>query len=92
MFQTQEERDYYTWLRCETAVIPNPLKEGLPEPFAGERRREIVNFCRLNRQKNIPLLIGAFGRLLEDHPGYVLRIYGRGDEKEKLIALAKKME
>ena len=89
VFQTQEERDYYTWLRCETAVIPNPLKEGLPEPFAGERRREIVNFCRLNRQKNIPLLIGAFGRLLKEHPDYTLRIYGRGEEKEALIARTK---
>lgn len=89
VFQTQEERDYYTWLRCETAVIPNPLKEGLPEPFAGERRREIVNFCRLNRQKNIPLLIGAFGRLLKEHPDYTLRIYGRGEEKENLMALTR---
>lgn len=89
VFQTQEERDYYTWLRCETAVIPNPLKEGLPEPFAGERRKEIVNFCRLNRQKNIPLLIGAFGRLLKEHPDYTLRIYGRGEEKEALIARTK---
>ena len=89
VFQTQEERDYYTWLRCETAVIPNPLKEGLPEPFAGERRREIVNFCRLNKQKNIPLLIGAFERLLADHPDFRLRIYGRGEEKENLIALTR---
>lgn len=89
VFQTQEERDYYTWLRCETAVIPNPLKEGLPEPFAGERRKEIVNFCRLNKQKNIPLLLGAFERLLADHPDFRLRIYGRGEEKENLIALTR---
>lgn len=87
VFQTQEECDYYTWLRCPTAVIPNPLKEGLPERFAGERRHEIVNFCRLNKQKNIPLLIDAFEMLLRDHPDYTLRIYGRGDEKDNLIAL-----
>ncbi len=89
VFQTQEERDYYTWLRCPTAVIPNPLKDGLPEPFAGERRKEIVNFCRLNRQKNIPLLLGAFERLLAEHPDFRLRIYGRGEEKEALIARTK---
>ena len=87
VFQTEEERDYYTWLRCDTAVIPNPLKEGLPEPFAGARRREIVNFCRLNKQKNIPLRLDAFGLLLRDHPEYTLRIYGRGDEKDNLIAM-----
>ena len=89
VFQTEEERAYYTWLRCESAVIPNPLKEDLPEPFVGERRREIVNFCRLNKQKNIPLLIGAFQRLLADYPDFRLRIYGRGDEKENLIALTR---
>ena len=89
VFQTREERDYYTWLGCETAVIPNPLKEDLPEPFSGLRRKEIVNFCRLNKQKNIPLLISAFEKLLREHPDYTLRIYGRGDEKENLMALTR---
>ena len=89
VFQTEEEREYYTWLRCPAAVIPNPLKEGLPEPFDGERRHEIVNFCRLNKQKNIPLLIEAFELFLREHPDYTLRVYGRGDEKENLITLTK---
>lgn len=89
VFQTEEERDYYTWLKCPTAVIPNPLKEGLPERFAGERRHEIVNFCRLNKQKNIPLLIDAFELLHREHPDYTLRIYGRGEEKDSLIAYAR---
>ena len=91
VFQTEEERAYYTRLRCETAVIPNPLKESLPEPFTGERRHEIVNFCRLNKQKNIPLLLEAFALLRKEYPDYTLRIYGRGDEKENLIHLAKEM-
>ena len=91
VFQTEEERAYYTRLRCESAVIPNPLKEDLPEPFTGQRRHEIVNFCRLNKQKNIPLLLEAFQMLLQEHPDYTLRIYGRGDEKDNLIALAKEM-
>lgn len=89
VFQTEEERAYYTGLRCGSAVIPNPLKEGLPQPFVGERRHEIVNFCRLNKQKNIPLLIDAFELLLADHPDYTLRIYGRGEEKDNLIALSR---
>lgn len=89
VFQTQEERDYYTWLKCPTAVIPNPVKEDLPAPFTGERRHEIVNFCRLNKQKNIPLLIGAFEKLLRVYPDYTLRIYGRGDEKDNLVALTR---
>ena len=91
VFQTEDERDYYTWLRCPTAVIPNPLKENLPEPFTGARRKEIVNFCRLNRQKNIPLLLEAFALLRREHPDYTLRIYGRGEERDNLIVLAKEM-
>lgn len=89
VFQTEEERDYYTWLKCPAAVIPNPLKEGLPERFTGERRHEIVNFCRLNKQKNIPLLIDAFALLHREYPDYTLRIYGRGEEKDNLIAYAR---
>lgn len=89
VFQTQDQRDYYTWLRCPSAVIPNPLKENLPEPFEGVRRKEIVNFCRLNKQKNIPLLINAFELLHREHPDYTLRIYGKGEEKENLINLTR---
>ena len=89
VFQTQDQQDYYTQLNCPKAVIPNPLKENLPAPFAGQRRKEIVNFCRLNKQKNIPLLMDAFALLQQEHPDYTLRIYGKGDEKESLIALAK---
>ena len=84
VFQTEEEREYYTRLKCKTSVIPNPIKENLPEPYDGERRHEIVNFCRLNKQKNIPLLIDAFEKLLGDYPDYTLRIYGRGEEKEHI--------
>lgn len=91
VFQTEEQKAYYTRLRCDTAVIPNPLKEGLPMPFAGERRHEIVNFCRLNKQKNIPLLLEAFSLLHKAYPNYTLRIYGRGEEKENLITLAREM-
>ncbi len=89
VFQTEDERAYYTWLKCPTAVIPNPLKEGLPQPFEGNRRKEIVNFCRLSKQKNIPLLMDAFEMLLAEYPDYTLRIYGRGEEKDHLLALAK---
>lgn len=86
VFQTEEEMAYYTKIKGEKAVIPNPLKENLPERYLGVRRHEIVNFCRLSPQKNIPLLIDAFEMLLQDHPDYTLRIYGEGSEKDNLKA------
>lgn len=84
VFQTEEEMAYYTKIKGEKAVIPNPLKENLPERYLGVRRHEIVNFCRLSSQKNIPLFFGAFEMLLQDHPDYTLRIYGEGPEKDNL--------
>lgn len=84
VFQTEEQKLYYTKLNCDTAVIPNPIKDNLPERYSGNRRHEIVNFCRLNAQKNLPLLIDAFELLLKDYPDFTLRIYGRGDERDNL--------
>lgn len=84
VFQTNEQRDYYTKIKGRKVVIPNAIKDNLPERFEGERRNEIVNFCRLSKQKNLPLLIDAYERLLEDYPDYTLRVYGKGDEKANL--------
>lgn len=61
----------------------------MPERYLGVRRHEIVNFCRLSPQKNIPLLIDAFEILLQDHPDYTLRVYGEGPEKDNLKAYIK---
>lgn len=84
VFQTEEEREYYTKLKCDSEVIPNPIKANMPERYEGERRKEVVNFCRMNAQKNLKLLIDAFELLLKDYPDYTLRIYGRGVEKDNL--------
>ena len=84
VFQTEEEREYYKKLKCDTAVIPNPIKADLPGRYEGERRKEIVNFCRMSAQKNLKLLIDAFEMLLKDYPDYTLRIYGKGPEKDSL--------
>lgn len=89
VFQTEEEMAYYTGIKGKKVVIPNPIKENLPERYLGVRRHEIVNFCRLSPQKNIPLLIDAFEILLQDHPDYTLRVYGEGPEKDNLKAYIK---
>ena len=85
VFQTDEQKDYYTKIKGKKVVIPNAIKSDLPERFEGVRRNEIVNFCRLSKQKNLPLLIDAFEMILKDYSDYTLRIYGRGDEKENLL-------
>lgn len=77
VFQTEDaKRTYPDCVSEKGRVIFNPLKEGLPQPYDGERRKTIVTFCRISAQKNLPLLLEAFRRLHGDHPDYSLRIIG----------------
>ena len=85
VFQTSEEMEYFGLrIRNKSEVIANPIMEGLPEPWEGPRRKEIVNFCRLSPQKNLKLLIDAFRELSLEAPGYRLKIYGNGAQREEL--------
>ena len=84
--QTKYVKKYYAKRKVRNiSVIPNPIKADLPEPYYGERKKEIVNFCRLNKQKNIPLLLDAFSDLYKIHPEYTLKIYGEGELKNELL-------
>ena len=84
IFQTEDEKAYFdSMITGEKAVIPNPLRSDLPAPFAGERSKRIVNFCRIDQQKNLPLLIGAFSDIHQKYPEYRLEIYGRGEGRDE---------
>lgn len=81
VLQTRDELGFYKGcLEKNAVVIHNPIKKGLPEPYQGERRPVIVNFCRISKQKNLPLLISAFRRFHEHFPAYSLEIYGNAVE------------
>lgn len=81
--QTQDAMEYFPKsIQKKSVVIMNPIKSDLPEPWTGERKKEIVNFCRLEKQKNLPLLIDAFEEFHRSHPDYTLTIYGDGKERE----------
>ena len=57
-------------------VIFNPVKSDLPEAFDGERKKRIVNFCRVSAQKNLIVLVDAFAEFHKDFPDYELDIIG----------------
>lgn len=80
IYQTYDILSFYGEGLCESeCVIRNPIKE-LPSPYFGRRNHEIVNFCRINgqkdNQKNLMLLVKAFNRLVKDYPDYTLCLYG----------------
>lgn len=79
IFQTQGAADYFPdKIKSKGIVIPNPLKDGLPEPCTGERKKTVVAVGRFNPQKNYRLLIDAFAQFSKPHPDYKLEIYGDG--------------
>ncbi len=87
--QTPDEAEYYDFLTStQKYVIPNPIRGEYPLRHEGERRKDIVNFCRLSPAKNLPLLMDAFALLAPEYPEYTLSIYGEGDLKEMLIEYA----
>lgn len=91
--QTPDAKNYFPpKVRNHTVVIPNPIKQDLPSPWKGERNNVIVNFCRLDQQKNLPLLIETFKKFHEKNSSYTLEIYGDGDEKSNLINIINSLD
>lgn len=89
VFQTEDAKKVYP--KCiskKGIVIPNPIKNNLPQPFTGQRNNNITTFCRISKQKNLPLLLEAFSRLHIDYPEYVLRIIGDAPNAEDKEVLA----
>ena len=83
--QTPDAKEYFPKkIQDKTVVIPNPIMEGLPEKYNGVRRKIIVNFCRIEPQKNLKLLIDAFIQLHKEFPEYKLNIYGDGAAKNEI--------
>lgn len=85
VFQTEGAKSFYSKkIQDKGEIIANPMKEDLPMPYSGERRKEVVTFARLEPQKNFPLLIEAFELFLKKHSDYSLSIYGNGTMEEEL--------
>lgn len=77
VFQTNDAKAAYPEnISCKGVVIPNPVKNGLPEPYSGERNNNITTFCRISRQKNLLMLVRAFAVFAKENRNYRLRIIG----------------
>ena len=83
VFQTEDAKSVYPEaVSKKGTVIFNPLKDNLPQPYHGERNKDITTFCRISNQKNLPLLVEAFSQVHSKHPEYTLRIIGDAPNEE----------
>ncbi len=92
VFQTEDARDFFSKsIAKKGIIIPNPIMEGLPDTRNQEQKPYIVNFCNLDPQKNLSLLLGAFSRIYKRYPSYRLVIYGEGGQAKDLKQLAEQL-
>lgn len=95
IFQTKDAQHFYgEKISRRSVVIPNPLLHtgDMPEmQYTGKDTKIIVTAGRLNKQKNHPLLIKAFKKVLYSHPDYKLVIYGEGPERKQDERLIKEL-
>lgn len=77
VFQSPDVRQWYRdRFGLTGTIIFNPIKPDLPNPYIGERKKKIVNFCRISSQKNLHLLVNAFDIFYQTHTDYELYIIG----------------
>lgn len=88
VFQTKDAKVFYnSKIQKRSVIIGNPLRDDLPQPYRGERNKEIVTAGRLVPLKNHKMLIESFKEIHEKHPDYKLVIYGDGPSRKDLEQL-----
>lgn len=89
VFQTNDAMAAYPDnISQKGSVIFNPVNSSLPEPYFGERNKNITTFCRISRQKNLPILAEAFALFHKDFSNYRLKIIGEPQNDDDRAALA----
>lgn len=86
VFQLPKVAEYYSNIKKNTAIIPNPIidKDNIVCNPIDLRRKRVVTHGRLdNEQKRHDVLINAFAMLHRDFPEYTLSIYGKDDDESK---------
>lgn len=88
VFQTKDAKAAYPDnISKKGTVIFNPINDKLPEPYHGEREKYITTFCRVSRQKNLPVLVSAFAGFHKDFVDYRLKVIGEPQNADDTAAL-----
>lgn len=88
LVQTVVNKSHFPkYIQRKATIIYNPVtfsKEKIGLALVSPKRKYIVSVTRLEKQKNVPMLIDAFAKFYMTHPEYSLIIYGEGNERENL--------
>lgn len=87
--QTEEIGKWYKNIKNKV-VIPNAINRDIIFPERSAVEKKIVSVSRLEKQKNIPMLIEGFARFHKKYSDYILEIYGKGSLEGELEELVKK--
>lgn len=88
VFQTNDAKAAYPDNISEKGtVIFNPINDKLPEPYFGEREKYVTTFCRVSRQKNLPVLVEAFAGFHKEFSDYRLKIIGEPQNDDDIASL-----
>lgn len=94
VFQTNDAKAAYPEnIAAKGTVIFNPINDKLPEPYWAEREKYVTTFCRVSRQKNLPVLVEAFAEFHKEYGDYRLKIIGepQNDDDRAHLAQAKEL-
>lgn len=95
VFQTEGAKEYYgRGLKKRGIVIPNPIfiKGDVPYVKQSEREKTVVFVGRLdNDQKRYDIMLKAFKIFSEKHSDYILKLYGKGNDEDKIREWAKEL-
>lgn len=90
VFQTEEARDWFpTAIKNNSVIIWNGVADSFYRVKRSAHPKNMISIGRLDKQKNFPLLIGAFKDIADEFPEEKLVIYGDGKEKKALEELIK---
>ena len=77
--------------KTKCLTVPNFIKD-TKDTKDIERKKQIISVGRLSVEKGFDRLLLIWEKFLVNNEGYILKIVGDGEEKEKLIQLAKSLD
>ena len=93
IFQTNWEKSCFgKRIQSKGVVIPNPLSINIEKHSKYNEKRIFTLTRLLMNQKRQDILIKGFELFSKTHPDYVLEIYGRGEDEEKIKQLINESE